>query len=106
MPEMVRVKEIAGIDVPRGLIRAEGGPRYRRRYLVVALPAAAAHKVHHFQPIVLAEDGLGPQVAANDLAIKFRGDAIGFHPKLLHQLGERERSRELTFIAVQDYLHL
>ena len=70
---------------------------------ILTLPTA--HKVHYFQLVALAEHGLVPQLAADDLAVQFGGDAIGFHPKPLHKLGERERVRKLTFVAVQDYLH-
>ena len=51
-------------------------------------PRAAADEVDDFEFVAIGELGFGPAVAANEFAIQFDGDAIGFHAELCNKFRE------------------
>jgi hypothetical protein len=44
--------------------------------------------VHNLKPVTIAQPRLGPAISRHDFAIHFYGNPIGFHAKLLKQLGK------------------
>ena len=67
---------------------------------------AATHELHDFQLVTIAKAGLGPLLAADDGAVQFDRDPVGFHGQSLKQSREGQRRVEFARFAVDMKLHL
>jgi hypothetical protein len=67
---------------------------------------ASTDELDDLQVIAIAEAGLGPLLARDDVAIQFYRHAIGFHTQLFEQSGEREWCGKIARLTVDLKLHL
>ena len=75
------------------------------RNLKLETDLSPADEVHDLQAVAIAEFGLSPLGARDDLAIEFDSDAIALHAKLLDQLGKRQGIGKALAFAVDKDVH-
>jgi hypothetical protein len=75
---------------------------------VSAAGRTTTNEVHHFEVVSFFQDGIGPSIAGNDVAVQLDRNPVGFQTELLEQRRKRERSRrvcEIPLFAVDVKFH-
>ena len=67
--------------------------------------SAATDKMNDLQAIALGQTGSRPLVAGNDVSVQFDGDAIPFHPQLVHEPSKSKRRGKIAGIAIDVQFH-